>query len=98
MGDAPNEYEFQCQRLKDGIKQVAGKSAKVFTKKGQPCIDGTRNMEFDVMYHALSEGGKAGTHKGFIIWFKTKQDELIRSSAAESEGVTSRVIGVFLKL
>ena len=86
LGDALNEYEFQCQRLEDGIKQNAGKSAKIFTNKGTPCIDGIRNMEHDVMHHALSEGGKAGTHKGVDIWFKTKQDELV---LADVTGATS---------
>ncbi|CAL1169741.1 unnamed protein product, partial [Cladocopium goreaui] len=76
----PRIYEFQCKEIRDGLQQVDGKNARVFTKKGDPCIDGIRCIEDGVMYHALSEGGTAGTHKGFDIWFKTEADELVLSS------------------
>ncbi|CAE7571471.1 unnamed protein product [Symbiodinium necroappetens] len=77
LDDVGREFRFQCKELRDGIKQFNGKSARVFTKKGKPCIDGIRCIEHRVMYHALSEGGTAGTHKGFDIWFKTTANELV---------------------
>ena len=82
----PRTYEFQCKDIRDGLEQVDGKNARVFTKKGDPCIDGICCIEDGVMYHALSEGGKAGRHKGFDIWFKTETNELVRGSVASLEG------------
>ena len=82
----PRTYEFQCKNIRDGLEQVDGKNARVFTKKGDPCIDGICCIEDGVMYHALSEGGKAATHKGFDIWFKTEAGELVRGSVASLEG------------
>eukprot|EP00435_Cladocopium_sp_Y103_P009308 s3886_g2.t1 len=76
----PRKYKFQCKDIRDGLQQVDGKNARVFTKKGDLCIDGIRCIEDGVMYHALSESGTAGTRKGFDIWFKTEADELVRSS------------------
>jgi len=73
----PRTYMFQCEDIRDGLQQVDGKNARVFTKKGEPCIDGIRCIEHGVIYHALSEGGTTGTHKGFDIWFKTKVNELV---------------------
>ena len=86
LKDAGGEFLFLCKELRDGIKQLGGKSARVFTKKGEPCIDGIRCIEDGVMYHALSEGGTTGTHKGFDIWFKTKVNDLVRSSVAIQNG------------
>ena len=80
-------FSFQCKKLRDGIKQLNGKDARVFTKKGTPSVDGIRCIEDGVMYHALSGGGKAGTHKGFDIWFKTEEDELVRGPVANGNGV-----------
>ncbi|CAE7858295.1 unnamed protein product [Symbiodinium necroappetens] len=77
LDNVGREFLFQCKELRDGIKQFNGKSARVFTKKGTPSIDGIRCIEDGVIYHALSEGGKAGTHQGFDIWFKTEANELV---------------------
>ena len=87
LKDAGHTFSFQCKKLRDGIKQLNGKDARVFTKKGTPSVDGIRCIEDGIMYHALSEGGKAGTHKGFDIWFKTKADELVRGPVANRNGV-----------
>ena len=76
------EYQFQCSDLQDGLKQVEGKNCRVFTKNGDPCIDGIDNMKDGIMYHAFSEGSGMGTHKGFDIWFKTTDGRLVRSSVA----------------
>ena len=69
---------FQAEQLRDG------RNARVFTREGEPCLDGIRNMKDGVMYHALSEGARAGAHKGFDIWFKTTDGQLVRSSVASS--------------
>ena len=87
LKDAGHTFSFRCKKLRDGIKQLNGKDARVFTKKGTPSVDGIRCIEDGIMYHALSEGGKAGTHKGFDIWFKTKADELVRGPVANRNGV-----------
>ena len=73
-------YEFQCSDLQDGLEQVEGKNCRVFTRKGDPRIAGIDNMKPGIMYHAFSEG--SGTHRGFDIWFKTTDGELVRSSVA----------------
>ena len=88
LKDAGREFLFLCKELRDGIKQLNGKSARVFTKNGTPSIGGIRCIEHGVMYHALSEGDKAGTHKGFDMWFKTKVNELVRSSVAIQNGTS----------
>eukprot|EP00439_Symbiodinium_sp_Y106_P047995 s1215_g6.t1 len=77
LKDAGREFLFLCKELRDGIKLLNGKSARVFTKNGTPSIGGIRRIEHGVIYHALSEGGTTGTHKGFDIWFKTKVNELV---------------------
>ena len=59
----PRTYMFQCEDIRDGLQQVDGKNARVFTKKGEPCIDGIRCIEHGVIYHALSEGGTTGTQR-----------------------------------
>ncbi|CAJ1381451.1 unnamed protein product, partial [Effrenium voratum] len=87
--DAGDEFLFQCRELRDGIKQFHGKSARVFTKKGTPSIDGIRCIEDGVVYHALSEGGEAGTHKGFDVWFKTKDNVLLDVTGATSASACS---------
>ena len=97
----PRIYEFQCKEIRDGLQQVDGKNARVFTKKGYPCIDGIRCIEDGVMYHALSEGGTAGTagtHKGFDIWFKTEADELVLSSVGRLNVLQTNSIPSFQSL
>eukprot|EP00439_Symbiodinium_sp_Y106_P031792 s955_g3.t2 len=82
LKDSGRRLKFQAEQLRDGLQQFDGRNARVFTKKGKPCISCIRNMKDGVMYHALSEGGCAGTHKGFDIWFKTTDGHLVRSSVA----------------
>ena len=94
----PRKYKFQCKDIRDGLQQVDGKNARVFTKKGDPCIDGIRCIEDGVMYHALSEGGTAGTHKGFDIWFKTEADELVLSSVGRLNVLQTNSIPSFQSL
>ena len=94
----PRTYKFQCKDIRDGLQQVDGKNARVFTKKGDPCIDGIRCIEDGVMYHALSEGGTAGTHKGFDIWFKTEADELVLSSVGRLNVLQTNSIPSFQSL
>ena len=74
------------------------KNARVFTKKGDPSVDGIRCIEDGVMYHALSEGGTAGTHKGFDIWFKTEADELVLSSVGRLNVLQTNSIPSFQSL
>ena len=92
----PRTYMFQCEDIRDGLQQVDGKNARVFTKKGEPCIDGIRCIEHGVIYHALSEGGTTGTHKGFDIWFKTKVNQLVRSSVATQNGASHFCHAMFI--
>ena len=96
LKDAGREFLFLCKELRDGIKQLNGKSARVFTKNGTPSIGGIRCIEHGVIYHALSEGGTTGTHKGFDIWFKTKVNELVRSSVATQNGASHFCHAMFI--
>ena len=94
----PRKYKFQCKDIRDGLQQIDGKNARVFTKKRDPSIDGIRCIEDGVMYHALSEGGTPGTHKGFDIWFKTEADELVRSSVGRLNVLQTNSIPSFQSL
>jgi len=70
-------FRFQVSELQDGMKSISGTTARLFSKNGEPNVQGLKNIQQSVLYHVASEGGGAGFHRGVDIWFKTGTNDLM---------------------